>query len=113
MSKIGKVGFIAVTVAVLAWVPPAFSRGAGGVESPLIDGATVDSGRQYVTVFGRKFGTATPELMLGAERLEVVESTEDKVIAKLPVRLVPATYKLSVRNARSSREAPSLFLQIP
>lgn len=113
MSKIGKFGSVAVTVAVLVWVPPVFSRGAGGVASPSIDGAAVDSDAQRVTVFGRKFGAATPVLELGGQRLEVVESTQDQVVAKLPVRLVPATYKLSVRNVRSSREAPSIFLQVP
>lgn len=112
MSNI-KYGLVVTAMAALTWAPAAYSRGAGGVGSPVIKSVVVDSEQQRVTVSGSQFGEAAPELALGDQRLEVVESTQNQVVAKLPVKIVPATYKLSVRNARSSREAPSLFLQIP
>lgn len=108
-----KYGLAVIAVNALMWAPVAFASGPGGVSSPVINKVAIDSGTQQVTLSGSQFGAVAPELWLGNHRLEVVESTQNQVVAKLPVKLVPATYKLSVRNPRSAHEAPSLFVQIP
>lgn len=112
MSK-PKYYFVATTLILLALAPHAGAGGRGRTPPPVIESVEVDPVQHRLTLSGSYFGGTAPLLILGKHRLEVSESTQTQVVAKLPIQLRPATYRLSVNNTQSSTEATSLYLQIP
>ncbi|UUZ63865.1 IPT/TIG domain-containing protein [Polaromonas sp. P1-6] len=104
---------VATTLILLAWAPHAGAGGRGSTPSPVIESVEIDPVQHRLTLTGNYFGGSTPLLTIGKHRLEVSESTQTQVVAKLPVHLHPATYRLSVSNRPSFTEATSLYLHIP
>lgn len=103
---------VATIFALLAWVPQAGASGRGSTPSPVIESAEHDPVQHRLILSGSYFGGTTPLVMLGEYRLEVSESTPNQVVAKLPLDLRAATYRLLVSNTESFSGATSLYLQI-
>jgi len=104
---------VATTLILLSWAPHASAGRPGSTPAPVIESAEIDPVQHRLTLTGNYFGSTTPLLMLGKHRLEVSESTPTQVVAKLPVHLRPATYRLSVSSTQSLTGTASLYLQIP
>jgi hypothetical protein len=104
---------VATTLILLSWAPHAGAGGRGSTPAPVIESAEIDPVQHRLTLTGNFFGGSTPVLTLGKHRLEVSESTPTQVVAKLPLHLRPATYRLLINNAKSSTDAAKLYLQIP
>lgn len=104
---------VATTLALLAWVSPAGAGGQGSTPTPVVESVEIDPVGHRLNLSGRHFGSTAPLLMLGAHRLEVSESTQTQVVAKLPAQLRPAIYRLTINNLRPPSEATSLYLQFP
>jgi hypothetical protein len=108
-----KYSLVATTLILLSWAPHAGAGRPGSTPAPVIESAEIDPVQHRLTLTGNFFGGSTPVLTLGKHRLEVSESTPTQVVAKLPLHLRPATYRLLINNAKSSADATSLYLQIP
>lgn len=104
---------VATTLILLSWAPHASAGRPGSTPAPVIESAEIDPVQRRLTLTGSFFGGSTPVLTLGKQRLEVSESTPTQVVAKLPLDLRPATYRLLINNTKSSADATSLYLQIP
>lgn len=103
---------LAATLFFLTWAPHAGAGRPGGTPPPVIESVEVNPVQHRLTLTGRFFGGATPVLTLGKYQLEVSEATPTQVVAKLPLQLRSATYRLSVDNTPSVTEAVSLYLHI-
>lgn len=104
---------LASALVFLAWAPHAGAGRPGNTPSPVIDSVELDTAQHRLTLTGNFFGASTPLLTLGKHQLEVSTSTPTQVVAKLPLNLRPATYRLVINSTPSSAEATSLYLQIP
>lgn len=103
----------ATTLALAAWVAPAAAGGRGSMPTPVVESVEIDPMGHSLNLSGRHFGSSAPLLMLGAHRLEVSESSQTQVVAKLPAQLRPAVYRLTINNLQPPSEATSLYLQFP
>lgn len=86
------------------------SAPARGLPAPAVESVMVKAG--LITVTGIFSGVGT-QLMLGKHRLEVSDSSQTKVVAKLPQNLTPATYRLTVKNPDPAANNTSMFLLVP
>ncbi len=104
----------ATTLALLAWAPHAGAGGRGSAAAPVIDSVEIDLVQRRLTLTGNYFGSnSTPLVTIGQHALEVTESSQTQLEAKLPAQLRPATYLLSVSTRPSLTEATSFYLHIP
>src|SRR5262249_42603015 len=83
----------------------------------VIASATIDRVRQIITVSGQNFcgstGRRQPSMFLGRDLLETVGSpSETTMQARLPVNLVPGTYRLTVSNGPGASQFDYIDLAI-
>ena len=91
----------------------AHARGPGGAASPEVEHLEVDASQQNLLLRGKYFKTNGTAVSLGHHRLEVTESSQTNVVARLPSNLRPATYRVLVSSSYPHVNAASLYLQIP
>lgn len=103
---------IAASLVSMGWVPHADAGGRGSALPPVVDSVEVDHALHQLKLSGRYFGGSAPLVTLGKHRLEVSQSTQTEVVAKLPARLRSATYRLSVNNSQTATESNAFYLPI-
>lgn len=89
------------------------ARGPGGVASPEVEHIEVDALQQHLLLTGKFFIANGTAVSLGHHHLAVTESSQTRVVAKLPPNLRPATYRVLVSASHPHVNAASLYIQIP
>jgi hypothetical protein len=84
-----------------------------GAAPPEVEHLEIDASQQNLLLRGKYFKTNGTAVSLGHHRLEVTESSQTNVVARLPSNLRPATYRVLVSSSYPHVNAASLYLQIP
>lgn len=103
--------FIALVLAM--GTSQAHARGPGGAASPEVEHIEVDALQQNLVLKGKFFKTNGTVVSLGQHQLAVTESSQNRVVARLPPNLRPATYRVLVSSSHTHANAASLYFQIP
>jgi hypothetical protein len=74
-----------------------------GVTPPKIMKVAVDNEQNGLIITGRNFGDTSPTVRLADKVLDVKRSSENEIIASLPLGIEPATYGLTVTTAGRNR----------
>jgi len=102
-----------VSLLVLAIAAPAaIARGAIGQAAPGIESVKIDPARNQMQLRGQFFKPNTA-VLLGKQQLEVIESSQTRIVAKLPPDLPLATYRLLIGSPPSYLNAKPIYLQLP
>ena len=91
----------------------AHARGPGGATSPEVELIEIDALQQNLLLKGKFFKTNGTVVSLGHHQLAVTESSQTRVVAKLPPNLRPATYRVLVSQSHPHVNPASLYFQIP
>lgn len=90
--------------------------GAGGVRNlstlpptPVIVKVMVDANENALIITGHNFGTTRPMVQLAERSLETKRSSENEIVAHLPVGIQPATYSLTVTSNGFKRATSDIF----
>lgn len=76
---------------------------------PVVRQAVVDYERRTITLSGIGFGTATPRVCLGGRVLQVVNHQSERIVARLPTRIRPSRYRLTVTSGSPLAEESRPF----
>lgn len=105
--------FLVCTLALVAAVPTAVARGAASPPVPDIEHVEVDAVQSQITLHGHFFKADHTAVMLGKQRLEIKAATPTQVVARLPLSLRPATYRLLIGSSAAFVNARAMYVQIP
>jgi hypothetical protein len=100
-------------LALVATVPTAFARGAATPPVPDIEHVEVDAAQSQLTLQGRYFKADHTVVMLGRQKLEIAAVSPTQVVARLPVGIRPATYRLLIGTSPAFVNARTMYVQIP
>jgi len=102
MSMIGKRIALVIVLSALTVIPATVFAKSDWVEpsvfthTPVITHTEVDYTTMAICVYGSDFGTKKPILKLGEDQLVLLSWAPGKIVAQLPLDIVPGSYKLTL-----------------
>lgn len=102
---------MALTVALWqpAWAEPAT---ASAIRPPEITRVEIDAAKWRLVISGANFGDDAPAVRLGGQTLSIASASANRIVAGLPSAISPATYRLTLTDARDVSKTDSIDVQL-